>query len=479
MPVGPEPLSIRARTKIVATVGPACANRLQELVEAGVDVFRLNTAHGSVEERTTQLAEIRRISKELGRPIGVLCDLSGPKIRLKKLVQDPTECKRDEIYTFMNGTPQKPTELASNYEPLVDEVQVGENIALVDGTVNMEVIEKGDGYVKAKVTGPGPIKSNQGINLPNTTLSVPSLTEKDIMNAEWACKHEVDFISLSFVRTADDIIQLKKFIADRKSQAWVIAKIEMAKAVENLEEIVKATDGIMVARGDLGVEIDIARVPIVQKQLVGLCRRYAVPCIVATQMLDSMTHSRIPTRAEATDVANACLDGTDATMLSGESASGAFPVESVAMMTHIQLLTEPLLKEQDLPPLVLGVGGVSNITAACVHGASKIARQLDAKLIVVATASGHTAILKAKQHDFIPTIVVSKNPGVLRQCNLLWGVVPLEGAPADDPDALQAFIEKWGLEDGCLQKGDSVVMVSGKMGSGIHNAVRVHEVGSD
>jgi len=347
----------RSRTKVVATVGPACsrADQLAELVEVGVDVFRLNMAHGSLGEHAELIETIRQVSEELSRPVAILVDLAGPKIRLGELAGGEIECAEGAEFRFIRGDLAKePNELVSTYAKLVDELEVGNRVMLADGTVSMLVEERDPDFARCRVVQSGVIRSRQGINLPGTKLSVPGMTKRDCQHAVWAAESGVDFVSLSFVRSAGDVQALQAMLRACGSQAKVIAKIEKPEALEHLEEIIDAADGAMVARGDLGVEIDIARVPLAQKRIIAMCNAMQKPVITATQMLDSMQHSRFPTRAEATDVANAILDGTDACMLSGETAIGEYPRQTVEMMRRIALETEQLFQERpaQLTPLI-------------------------------------------------------------------------------------------------------------------------------
>ena len=477
-----EPTPHWARTKIVATIGPACRepHMLAKLVRAGVDVFRLNMAHGKCNQHDQTIRDIRQISKTAKRPIGILVDLAGPKIRLGELQEEPIVCKEGDEFQFIRGTatPNSPTDLTSCYEPLIDELQVGNHVMLADGTVTMVVTGKENDAVQCKVIGPGQIRSRQGINLPGAKLSVPAMSEEDIENAVWASLSGVDFISLSFVRSPVEVRDLKNIVADNGSQALVIAKIEKPEAIESLDDIVQAADGIMVARGDLGVEIDVAQMPVEQKRIVDTCTKFGRPVIVATQMLDSMQHASRPTRAEATDVANAILDGADACMLSGETAVGDFPVESVEMMNRIMLSTEKLINDRWRPaPSPREHNQVCKITSSVVYASGRIANFLDAKLVFVATRTGNTAIAKAKQRDFIPTIAVSDNPAVLRQLTLFWGIDPIESTSGYADQQLVEFINDWGRKNRDLVSGDKIVIV-GVTGDHqtAHNSLMVHEI---
>ncbi len=479
MSIAPSP-TLRARTKIVATVGPACdsVDMLVRLIHAGASVFRINTAHGTEADRMEMLAAIREAERQSGATIGVLMDLAGPKIRLGVLPQDPTNCEVGQIFRFVRGSESRaPDELTCTYAPLIDELAVGDNVMLADGTVSMQVISRAAGEVRCQVTGGGIIRSRQGINLPGAKLSVTSLTEADMTNAIVAARSEIDFVSLSFVRKAVDVLLLKELLRSQGSNAMVIAKIEKPEAVTQLAEIVAAADGVMVARGDLGVEMDVAEIAVVQKRIVAECQRQGKPVIVATQMLDSMHHNRRPTRAEATDVANAILDGADACMLSGETAIGEFPVESVETMNRIMLATEPFLAEHPLRAVEQIPGDVHPVTAAAVSGGAKIAETLGARLLVIATRGGGTCRLRSKQRDFVPTIGVSDSTNVLRRLALYWGVTPLAGAPVHEGPKLRAFIDQWGREQGLIQVGDRIVFVTGtNFYPMAQNILVIHEV---
>lgn len=471
----------RARTKIVATIGPACNSeaRLTELVVAGVDVFRLNMAHASIADHEATLARVRAVSAQVGRPIAILVDLAGPKIRLGELKQAPLEMRLGDEFRFVRGhEAASPKELTTTYERLVDEVRPGDRVMLADGTVGMQIVSREANSVVAKVVQAGSVLSRQGVNLPGAKLSVPAMSEADWEHAAWAVQAGADFISLSFVRSPDDVRKLRTWIAEQGSAARVIAKIEKPEALEQLDEIVKAAGGIMIARGDLGVEIDVARVPIVQKQIIALCRLHHKPVITATQMLDSMQNSPRPTRAEASDVANAIVDGTDACMLSGETAIGKHPRQAVEMMNRIALVTEEMFSDQ--PPAPVSdepVEGLHQVTQAVVSGASIMARRLRAKLLVVASHSGATALALSKQRNFMPTVGVSDNPTTLRQMCLFWGVTPIDTLGGSSMAELVKRVESWGKQEGLLAAGDRIVIVSGTHTrvSG-HNLVMVHEM---
>jgi pyruvate kinase len=469
-----EPQRTRARTKIVATLGPASSDpqMILKLLEVGADVFRINMAHGTRAQHEQLVADVRRAADACGRPVGILIDLAGPKIRLGNLLASPMQVTAGQELTLVRGVDsQRPDELTCNYETMVDELNVGDTVLLGDGQVSMSAINRGDDFVRLRVVQEGELRSRQGMNLPGVRLSAAALTDEDLDNAAWAAGQQVDFVSLSFVRSAVEIRQGQALLEQHDSSAMVIAKIEKREALDCLDEIVAAADGVMVARGDLGVEIDVARTPIVQKRIIQACQRLCRPVIVATEMLDSMQRQRRPTRAEATDVANAILDGADACMLSGETAIGQHPREAVEMMNRIMLATAPPVRGQ------LAQTDVHPVTAAVVQGASDIADQVQARLIVVASRSGATARIKAKLRNRAPTVGVSNHPATLRQMCLYWGIIPLPNTPVDDPRQLRRFIDAWGIEDGLLKPGDLVVFVTGTgLISGAHNLVVVHDV---
>src|SRR4051812_18794917 len=327
------------RTKIVATIGPASRTpqTLRRLIEAGVNVFRLNFSHGTHEEHSAVLADIRRISREMDRHVAVLQDLCGPKMRLEPLPGDVLDCHLNDEFTIVSGSPENATELACSYHDLPNDLSIGETVLVADGTVAMMVVDTVPGRARLRVTLPGRIRSRQGLNLPHTELAVSSLTDKDLCDLDWTARHaaDVDFVALSFVRSPEDITRLRRELQARSCTADIVVKIEKPQAVQHLDGIVAAADAVMVARGDLGVEMDVQRVPAIQKRIIAACNHAHRPVITATQMLNSMEHSSRPTRAEASDVFNAVLDGTDAVMLSGETAVGEYPVEAVVTMRQI------------------------------------------------------------------------------------------------------------------------------------------------
>ena len=372
----------QTRTKTVATVGPACASRemLQTLILEGADVFRLNMAHGGREQHQAMVGEIRAAGEALNTPVGILADLAGPKIRLRELHTDPILLKNGGTVSFVRGNdPQNACEFTCSYEPLLDEIKTGNHIMLCDGLVCLEV-ESNDGErAICRVVDGGTVRSRQGVNLPDANLGIAALLDVDKDNALWAAENELEFVSLSFVRKAEEIHQLKNLLRQKGSSAMVIAKIEKREALEQLESIVKAADAVMVARGDLGVEIDIEKTPLAQKRIIKTCQQLGKPVIVATQMLESMHDNMRPTRAEVSDVANAILDGADACMLSGETAIGSHPAAAVAMMRKIKHETEQTLAGRPSRMIPSDRSNQLNVSDAVVLGAAQIAQKNQSK----------------------------------------------------------------------------------------------------
>ena len=465
-----------SRTKTIATVGPACATpeMLTKLIQHGVDVFRLNMAHGTRPDHEAAIKNIRSASEAAGKPTGILIDLAGPKIRLGQLNVDPLIIKNGQSVTLIRGdNPQSEFELCCSYAPLLDELKIGDAIVLADGLARLSVEKLEDDTAICNVVDGGTIRSRQGVNLPGTNLSIPALGEKDIDNAIWAASQDVQFVSLSFVRNANEIRDLKNLLSDHGSRASVVAKIEKQEALENLEEIVQATDAIMVARGDLGVEIAIEKTPLAQKQIIRICSTYRKPVIVATQMLESMHTSKQPTRAEASDVANAILDGADACMLSGETAIGDYPVDAVLMMQKIMLETEEMLKGRSSRMSLLDDLPHDNVSESIVFGAAQIARRLDAEFVVIASSTGGTARLKSKQRDYIRTICFTDDDQVMKRLSLYWGIIPVL-IPSLADTKMRTFVDEWAKVHSDAKPGDPVVIVSDtEWMPGVHDAIMV------
>lgn len=458
------------RTKIVATIGPASRSPavLRRLMETGVDVFRLNFSHGTHEEHEAVLADIRAISRELGRHVAVLQDLCGPKMRLGPIPGDLVECPLGEEFTLVSErTSDDPRELTCSYRDLPNDLKPGETVLFADGSVAMRVTDTRPGRAVLRVTLPGRLRSRQGLNLPGSELNVPSLTDKDLVDLDWTARHaaDVQYVGLSFVRGPQDVVSLRRELEARRCPARIIVKIEKPQAVRNLEAIVAVTDAVMVARGDLGIEMEVHRVPAIQKRVIGLCNRTHRPVITATQMLNSMEHSSRPTRAEASDVFNAVLDGTDAVMLSGETAVGEYPVESVQVMRRICAEAEAFVKAQGLSranetaPLA---GLVEPITEATVDAATLVTDQLDAPLVVVATDSGRTAMALSNRRPKATILAVTRSESVARSLALCWGVTPMVLAASATPEPELAFAVNWARSRGLIRPGEYAVLLRGR-----------------
>lgn len=465
-----------AKTKIIATVGPAIGSvkKLSELIRAGVDVFRLNTAHGTCEDLDKLLKLVRQASDTEHTPVGVLLDLAGPKMRLGKIKNDLLECHLHKKISFVKKKKATDLDLTISYEKLFDEIKKDDKIMLADGVVRLRVTGVSKDRIDCEVIQAGIIRSKQGVNLPGVKLSAPSLSERDRQNVKWACSRDIDFVGLSFVRSSKDVVELKKLIKKYKADIQVVSKIEKPEALEDLDKIIEVSDAIMVARGDLGVEIDIARIAIVQKEIIAKCSKMSRPVIIATQMLDSMQHSRLPTRAEVTDVSNAILDGADACMLSGETAIGEYPLECVQTMNSIALNTEEVAKNHKRDHQE-SCALTNVITESTVKAAGSLAENLGAKLIAVMTKRGVSTLLLSKHRYHVPTVGISPNEKILRRMCLYWGVIPLPIKISKDQGSKEVI--KWGKKVGILKAKDRIVVISGTgISTSDHNRISILEV---
>ncbi|MBO5438986.1 MAG: pyruvate kinase [Thermoguttaceae bacterium] len=480
-----------SRTKIVATLGPASDSEemLEKLIFAGVDVFRINAAHGTQERFAVMVKRIRSVSKRIGLPVGILMDLAGPKIRLGELENGELTLESGSEMAFVSpkfleksaGCPHLvgiPC-VTCTYEPLVNELRAGDRIVLADGTVELTVSQvsaKKNQWAKCRVLDGGTVRSRQGVNLPGVKLSIPAMLEIDRSNAAWAAKNGVDFLGLSFVRHAFEITDLKNLIAENGGTTQVVAKIEKPEALENLAEIVKETDAVMVARGDLGVETDIARVAVLQKEIIQICRAYRRPVIVATQMLESMTHTNLPTRAEVSDVANAILDGTDACMLSGESAVGEFPVETVQMMHRIALGTEDTL-ESDFLQFIPETSPIDQTLEIMARNVCDLAEELNAKFIVTATANGESARCLSANRGPARIIALTPSRDTLQKMCLDWGVIPMELPKSKKTTKdIMAFALELLKNENLAVPGDRLILFTDASLGTAQNAIVVYDV---
>ncbi len=466
------------RAKIVATLGPATSSyeNIRAIIDAGVDVARMNLSHGTYDVHEEVYESVRRAAGSADHSVAVLVDLQGPKIRLGKFEAGPYDLAVGDTFTITtedivgNGTLSSTT-----YKGLPDDVSVGDPILIDDGKVTLRVTATDGTRVTTTVEVPGAVSNNKGINLPGVAVNVPALSEKDEADLRWALALGADIIALSFVRSADDIVRVHEIMEEEGRKIPVIAKIEKPQAVENLESIIDAFDGIMVARGDLGVELPLESVPIVQKRAVELCRRMAKPVIVATQMLESMISSPRPTRAETSDVANAVLDGTDAVMLSGETSVGEFPVITVQTMARIIESTEEHGLDR-IPPL-----GTTPRTqgGAVTLAAAEVAEIVDAKYLCVFTQSGDSARRMARIRSRIPMLAFTPIDGIRRRMSLTWGIRSFLVDTVTHTDAMFRQVDDTLLELGLAEIGDKVVVISGSPPgiAGSTNDMRVHHVG--
>ncbi|MBA3685860.1 MAG: pyruvate kinase [Planctomycetes bacterium] len=469
----------RKRTKVVATVGPASTDPeiIRDLFRAGMNVARLNMSHGNQDDHLRRLHLVRTISKEMERPIAVLADLQGPKIRTGKLVGDlPVQWKSGgrtviTVADLPQGTAER---VGTTYSGLAKDVRQGSTILVDDGRMRLQVDEIVGDDIRCTIVVGGTLKNNKGINLPGVQVSAPSLSEKDKSDLAWAIANDVDYVALSFVRNARDVRNLKHRIAESGRVIPIIAKIEKPEAVENIDEILAEADGIMVARGDLGIEISTERLPVVQKGLIAAANRAGKLVITATQMLESMIENPIPTRAESSDVANAIFDGTDAVMLSGETAAGKYPVEAVAEMMRIAVEAEG---SPYMPKLVLDAKAATfdHFSMALTGAADLLTRELPANGIMLFAHGSEKALLLSKRRGSMPMIALCHEERTWRQLSLYWGIVPLLVPFKEDLQDLLETGTAEALRHEIFRDGDTVVIIVGFSTTGA-NSIRIHHV---
>ncbi|MBV9846334.1 MAG: pyruvate kinase [Kutzneria sp.] len=468
------------RAKIVCTLGPATATheKIGDLVAAGMDVARMNFSHGSHADHKQTYDLVRAASEESGRAIGILADLQGPKIRLGTFAGGPVQWRTGDVVRItvehVTGTHDR---VSTTYQNLAKDAKVGDRLLVDDGKVGLVVTAVDGQDVVCEVTEGGQVSDHKGLSLPGMDVSVPALSEKDVEDLEFALSLGVDFIALSFVRSPADI-DLVHQVMDRvgKGRLPVVAKVEKPEAVDNLEAIVLAFDGVMVARGDLGVELPLEQVPLVQKRAIQIARENAKPVIVATQMLDSMISNSRPTRAETSDVANAVLDGADALMLSGETSVGRYPIESVRTMSKI---IEAVETESTVVPPLTHVPRTKRGVIS--YAARDIGERLNAKALVAFTQSGDTVRRLARLHTPLPLLAFTPEPGVRRQLSLTWGTETFLVPRVDSTDQMVYQVDMSMLSIGRYQSGDLVVIVAGSPPGtvGSTNLIRVHRLGED
>ena len=473
---------MQRRAKIVCTIGPASRQRLGELIEAGMDVARLNFSHGEHAEHAEVVADIRRLAKELNRPVAILQDLQGPKIRTGVHADGPVTLQTGQSFTITTeeiiGDASR---VSTTYEPLPRDIGEGDEILLSDGLLRLVVRRIQDTEVECEVIDGGVLRERAGINLPGADLSVPSMTKKDREDLEFGISQQVDFVALSFVRKAADIAELKALLQRADVPIGAVAKLEKPQAIEDLDAIVEATDVVMVARGDLGVELSPERVPAVQKRIIRAAVQAGKPVITATQMLESMIEHPRPTRAEASDVANAVFDGTDAVMLSGETAMGKHPVAVVQMMDRIVREAESEIefspdhrRRRRAEELPLG------FPDAIADAAGRVADDIQAAAIVAFTQSGFTAQLISKYRPAHPVFAFTSHDRVLCRLCLNWGIYPRRTDFVADTDQMVEKIDAILCEEGHVQAGDNLVILAGMPPTqqGTTNLLRLHRVGT-
>lgn len=472
---------MKRHSKIVCTIGPATRSprMLRRLLQAGMDVARLNFSHGTHEEHAETFAMLRAAAAEQNKTLAILADLQGPKIRTGLLAGGGTVLLRtgQEFVITTAKILGDSTRVSTVFRPLPKEVHSGDRILLSDGLIELRVEKVSGQDVVCRVINGGALGESKGINLPGVALRVPALTEKDRKDLKFALQHGADYIAVSFVRRPEDVIEAKGLIRRMGKDTPLIAKLEKPEAIQNLEGILRASDGVMVARGDLGVEMNPEKVPVVQKNIIARAREYRRPVITATQMLESMTQNPRPTRAEASDVANAIFDGSDAVMLSAETASGSYPVEAVSMMARIIEEAESSIQEYPRPTSAQERLKVAETVAELVCHAS---RELHMKLIAVFTHSGFTARLVSRYRPLVPIVAFSPEAETRRRLALVWGVTSRDISDIKKIDGLAALAEKRLLEERLVRKGDVIGIVAGTpMGTrGTTNFMKFHVVGS-
>ncbi|GIP20934.1 MULTISPECIES: pyruvate kinase [Paenibacillus] len=471
------------KTKIVCTIGPSSESleNIKKLILAGMNVARLNFSHGDFEEHGGRIKNIRQASQELGKSVAILLDTKGPEIRTGKLEVEPIELVQDEFITL---TTQEilgdKNRISVTYQDLPSDVEVGSTILIDDGLIGLTVVDIQGTEIKCRIVNGGTIKSKKGVNVPGVHISLPGITEKDANDIIFGIEQGIDFIAASFVRKASDVLEIRELLEKHNATyIQIISKIENQQGVDNLDEILEVSDGLMVARGDLGVEIPAEDVPLVQKMMIEKCNRVGKPVITATQMLDSMQRNPRPTRAEASDVANAIFDGTDAIMLSGETAAGKYPVESVLTMSRIAEKAESALKYREIFEKQ-SHAQQTTVTEAISQAVANSALDLNAKAIITSTETGYTARMVSKYRPKSPIIAVTTVDQTLRRLALAWGVTPVKGNVASSTDELFECAMKGGVDSGLVKDGDLVVITAGvPLGrSGSTNLVKIGQIRS-
>jgi len=464
------------RTKIIATIGPASSSpaTIARLIYAGMDAARLNFSHGERKDHVHRIRVIKREAAKAGKQIAIILDLQGPKLRVGTIQNGSITLRRGDMLTLTTRKVLSTREQISvTYPRLVTDLKIQDTVLLDDGRLELTVIKKDSAKLVCKVVRGGILKSHKGVNLPGAHLTLPSLSRKDKEDLAFGVRQGVDYIAMSFVRKSEDIVRARQFIRSLKANIPIIAKIEKPEAIYNLENIIHEADGIMVARGDLGVEMSPEQVPLLQKQIIKACNEAEKPVITATQMLESMIENPQPTRAEASDVANAILDGSDCVMLSGETAVGNYPVQSVAFMTKIAMQAEKSLPARPPDVNIFGTG------ESMAHAACRAAAELQARAIVTFTHSGSTALLVSKHKPTVSIIAATPFEKVARRISLYWGVTPVILRTKKTTDDMIAAVERTMLAQKLIKTGDMIVLTAGvPLGVvGATNMIKIHRVG--
>ena len=470
------------KTKIIATLGPSCAEAgiLDAMIDNGVDVFRLNFSHGTLDEHDKLLETVNAARSRHHQMTAVLGDLCGPKIRTGRIEPEGQMLYAGDKVSIVPGNQVGTAHrFGTNYEHFNQDVEIGHRIFIDDGQITLNVVGRNDEELVCEVVDGGPLSSRKGINLPDTRIRIPSITEFDWGCIDWAIKRNLDFLALSFVRSADEINQLKEYIRNARMDIKVIAKIETPQALAHLEPIVIASDAVLVARGDLGVEMDLAEVPLIQKRITKMCRDYGKPVIVATQMLQSMIQSPTATRAEVSDVANAIMDFTDAVMLSGETAVGKYPVKAAQTIERIARVTEAYLDKQYtvVHPKSITTDDLL-LTAAMARSVGQLVEDIDAKLVAVWSQSGSSARFLSKARIDVPILAFSSDERSCRQMCLHYGVIPCCRPIPEDIRQFTSLVDKLIIENKWAQPGDRIVLVAGRplSAAGTTNSIHVHNI---
>lgn len=466
-------------TKIVCTIGPASSDPrvLSELISAGMDVARINFAHGDYEEHSKNIQVIRRVSEKLHRPVAILQDLPGPKLRVGKLSTGPRQLRRLDRVVLTTKPTTASGKIPIPYPDLPKAVKQGDTVYLADGTIRLEVILVRRGEVECRVLAGGSVTTGKGVNIPRLRIRLPAVTEEDARHLQFGLEHDVDMVGVSFVQKVEDIRTARKLAQHSDRSIFVVAKIEKREAVEGLESIIGESDAVMVARGDLGVELSLERVPVIQKRIIYEANKLGKPVITATQMLESMVTAPTPTRAEVTDIANAILDGSDAVMLAEETAIGKYPVETVKILGRVAEETE-----KSLPREITSVRRAWHENSqedAIALAACETALQVSASAIVTPTRTGQTARRVSKYHPPLPVVALSAYEKVLHQLRLSWGVHPVFAKEFDSTEGIFSEAERAVKRLGYAKKGDSIVIVAGdpKGPAGGTNLLKIHTVG--